>query len=762
VTPRISLCLIARDEEAMLPDCLASARQAVDEIVLVDTGSTDRTMEIARAAGAKVVEMPWPGDFCPPRNLAVVHATGDWILQLDCDERLAPGAARALRAEVRCDGPVAGLLPLHDAASLTAAPAEVVSGRARLGEPIWLPRLLRRLPDLAWTGYDSVTDFLERHGLSARWVPADIVHLGAVPELRRARGKSGRNLDYLGRLHAERPDDLYVCGLLAQELLSAGRYPEARQVADRGWSRIQSVPRTRLLGRLAVARALLLLQLGEAAAALTTARAAAQRDGVHPDLSWLEGRALEELALGAAGPAEKHRLLAEAERAHGQARACSGQRRSDASIKGASTWLPLAGQGRVRLQLGRRDEAGQALRAALAEQPGLPEARLGLLELQLQGGDAAGALSGCEPLLDDKPDAWVLAAAAARALGAETDAALLAARAAERAGKGFLVPHLQERLRELRGGLRPAAPPPLPRRAPVTASGPGRRFAVTIVSPRGYPHAEGFREVAEALHHGLLALGHDSVLGTDLGLRGRQHLLLGANLLAAAGQMPPPGAILYNLEQVQEGSPWFGPELLELYRRHPVWDYSRQNVEALARLGLPRPRLVPLGFVPELCRIAPAEEDIDVLFYGSVNERRRGVLEELARRGVRVHAAFGVYGAERDRLVARSRLVLNVHYYEAKVFEIVRVSYLLANRRAVVSETGSEPVEERGFDGAIAFAPYARLVETCLALLGDAEARRRLGEAGLAAMQARPQAEYLRAALAEGARAAGHAAPRAG
>jgi hypothetical protein len=301
-----------------------------------------------------------------------------------------------------------------------------------------------------------------------------------------------------------------------------------------------------------------------------------------------------------------------------------------------------------------------------------------------------------------------------------------------------------------------------PAAAPATAAGgPPRRFAVTIVSPRGYPHAEGFREVAEALHHGLEALGHDSVLGTDLGLRGRQHLVLGANLLAAAGQKPPPGAILYNLEQVQEGSPWFERELLELYRRFPVWDYSRRNVEALARLGLPRPRLVPVGFVPELCRIAPAQEDIDVLFYGSVNERRRAVLQELSRRGARVHAAFGVYGAERDRLVARSRLVLNVHYYEAKVFEIVRVSYLLANRRAVVSETGCDPAEEQGLAGAVAFAPYSGLVDACLDLLGDPEGRRRLGEAGLAAMQARPQPEYLRAALAED-QEAGRAMPRAG
>jgi hypothetical protein len=270
---------------------------------------------------------------------------------------------------------------------------------------------------------------------------------------------------------------------------------------------------------------------------------------------------------------------------------------------------------------------------------------------------------------------------------------------------------------------------------------------VTIVSPGGYVHSAALREIGEALHHGLRALGHDSELTTDLALAGRRHIVLGAHLLAAEGREPPPGAILYNLEQVQPGSPWFRPELLDLCRRHEVWDYSRANADALEGLGVPRPRLVPVGYVPELTRIAPAPEDIDVLFYGSMNDRRRAVLEELARRGARVHVAFGVYGEERDRLVARSRLVLNVHFYEAKVFEIVRVSYLLANRRAVVSERGRDPEEERPFEQAVAFAEHGSLAETCMDLLRRPEERRRLSEEGFRTMVARPQAEYLRAAL---------------
>ncbi len=165
-------------------------------------------------------------------------------------------------------------------------------------------------------------------------------------------------------------------------------------------------------------------------------------------------------------------------------------------------------------------------------------------------------------------------------------------------------------------------------------------------------------------------------------------------------------------------------------------------------MGVPRPTVVPIGWVPQLTRIQAAEEDIDVLFYGSLNERRRAVLEELRRRGARVHVAFGVYGAQRDSLVARSRIVLNVHYYQAKVFEIVRVSYLLANRRAVVSERGRDPREEAEFEHGVAFAPYDGLVDRCLALLADDEERRRLAKAGFRVMSARRETEYLKGVVA--------------
>jgi glycosyltransferase involved in cell wall biosynthesis len=95
----LSLCVITRDAAGLLADCLASASFA-GEIVVVDSGSRDDTVEIARSHGARVVERGWPG-FGAQKNFAVSDAANDWVLCLDADERVTPELAGAIAAAVR-------------------------------------------------------------------------------------------------------------------------------------------------------------------------------------------------------------------------------------------------------------------------------------------------------------------------------------------------------------------------------------------------------------------------------------------------------------------------------------------------------------------------------------------------------------------------------------------------------------------------------------------------------------------------------------
>jgi predicted O-linked N-acetylglucosamine transferase (SPINDLY family) len=277
-----------------------------------------------------------------------------------------------------------------------------------------------------------------------------------------------------------------------------------------------------------------------------------------------------------------------------------------------------------------------------------------------------------------------------------------------------------------------------------------QRIRIVIVAPDGYAHSRAFDEFAETLLHGFRALGKEVAIARNAFDRHGLNIVLGANLLTAeTAALLPRRVVIYNLEQIYADSPWVTPTLLELFGKFEVWDYSRRNVAAIQTLApQARVKFVPVGSMPQMHRIAASEEqDIDVLFYGSINDRRRHILDELAKQGVKVKAAFGVYGSERDGLIARAKLVLNMRLYDSDIFEIVRASYLLANGRAVVSECNTETDIEEDLRSAIAGAPYDQLVATCVALLQNPQARRELAERGVQVMAARNQGDILRAAL---------------
>lgn len=438
---RISLCVIARDEERMLLDCLASAAGAVDEMVVVDTGSSDRTPEIARAAGARLVSLPWADDFSAPRNAAARAATGGFLLQLDADERLLPGAAEALRAAVRHADVDAWTLRLHNATRLGAAPEAVRQGRERLGPAVSLPRLIRRAPDLAWRGivHESISDWLAERGMRLSRAEADILHLGYADELRAARGKEGRNLALLRRRCALEPDNVTPFGYLALELIAAGDTGEACDVVEAGWALVPRQPADRSLLRLAVARAQVALREERPEAVLEAVEVGLGRDGPQPDLHHLAGQAL---ALWAArdGP-ERQARLARAAGAFEAALAFEGADGIRQYVAGASSFASWSGLGGVRLAEGRHAEALRCFERALLVHPGDRDARLGIGEVTVRRGDAQGALVVLESLLDERPDGWLLAALAARALGAHRDAEEMMRRAGDRVCRGFVAPH---------------------------------------------------------------------------------------------------------------------------------------------------------------------------------------------------------------------------------------------------------------------------------------------------------------------------------
>jgi len=269
-------------------------------------------------------------------------------------------------------------------------------------------------------------------------------------------------------------------------------------------------------------------------------------------------------------------------------------------------------------------------------------------------------------------------------------------------------------------------------------------YCIWIVAPPGYVHSAAFNEVAIVLQGGFRELGMQVPIVRDKRrIRGRA-IVLGANLLPDMPGVRPPGkSILFNLEQITPGSEWLTTDYLRLLKRHPVWDYSHYNIAQLGKLGINNITHCPIGFSDELQRIEPApDKDIDVLFYGSINARRLAILEALVKAGLQVETLFGVYGKQRDAVIARSRLVLNIHYYPAKIFEIVRISWLLANAVCVVSEDSPLDSALESVQEGIVQAPYDSLVETCRELIdiGDWQT---LGRRGFEVFSTNRQSAYL-------------------
>ncbi len=468
----ISLCVIARDEEELLPRCLSSVSGAVDEVIVVDTGSTDRTVALAEAAGAKVISHTWHDDFAAARNTAAAAASCDWILVLDADELLAPGAFAALRNATRQADFECGFLPLYNAISGDRTPQEVMgSAAARYDEPVALPRLVRRSEDLRWEGpvHESVAGWIARGQRTVKRVEAPIIHYGYTPEVGAKRGKKARNLALLEAWCRQESANPVPWTYFAWELMTApdpSAAAAAFNASARGWNALTSMAATlrpeELLSQLpspvalATVRAMLLLRAGHRAEALATVDQAEAWGAEHPNLQILRASLADEAAaqLGSDPNARRAAL----ERARSCYAACLAQRDrlfTDWVIDGATSWAAATGLGGTLLELGDPVAALPAFESALAARSAHLPAALGRVEALIELGRAEEAIAAIAPLLEraelrTQADGWVLAALACHKLGTRTDMAVFAARA-ERAiaQRGSVVPRRALKLRTM-------------------------------------------------------------------------------------------------------------------------------------------------------------------------------------------------------------------------------------------------------------------------------------------------------------------------
>lgn len=213
----------------------------------------------------------------------------------------------------------------------------------------------------------------------------------------------------------------------------------------------------------------------------------------------------------------------------------------------------------------------------------------------------------------------------------------------------------------------------------------------------------------------------------------------------------PENIIIYNVEQAVGGSKAMYPHYLKAMARFPVWDYSKRNALFLSsRLRNKRITHVPFGYVNEMTHIkTDVPKDIDVLFYGGMTDRRRRILEALARKGVEVAVLENIFGSQRDDFISRSKLVLNIHFYRPAILEVIRLGYLLANRKVVVSECNADTEMHEGLEDACFFAPYDKLVDTIINVLRREDLMSEQADRGFASFTAMPYTKILETVLSQ-------------
>ena len=220
--PTISAALIVRNEERYLEGCLASLAGQVDEIVVVDTGSTDKTTRIAESFGAKLLHWPWTGDFSAARNCALDVASRDWILYIDADERLRLPAGVRLSSYLADKSAAAGFVQFMPR-----------SGFTRYREP----RLFLNRSNIRFRGriHETVMPDVDRlcraHGFTVIPTEAMIDHLGYDSS---QDHKHPRNLPLLLAELERGPDRVYYYYHLAETYAALDDIPAAQQTALKG------------------------------------------------------------------------------------------------------------------------------------------------------------------------------------------------------------------------------------------------------------------------------------------------------------------------------------------------------------------------------------------------------------------------------------------------------------------------------------------------------------------------------------------------
>jgi glycosyltransferase involved in cell wall biosynthesis/predicted negative regulator of RcsB-dependent stress response len=226
---RLSLCMIVKNEANSLPQCLESVKDAVDEMIVLDTGSTDDTVAIAQSFGAQVQHFPWNNDFSAARNESLKYATGDWILVLDADERLAKDVIPLMQQAMQEPNALVVNLVRKEVGAVQS-PYSLVSRLFRKHDALHFSRPYHAIVD------DSVMELTkqESHWRIIELPKVAILHYGYQPGTIASRNKIEMAESAMSAFLREHPGDPYACSKLGALYVQKGEFDRGIKLLEQG------------------------------------------------------------------------------------------------------------------------------------------------------------------------------------------------------------------------------------------------------------------------------------------------------------------------------------------------------------------------------------------------------------------------------------------------------------------------------------------------------------------------------------------------
>lgn len=330
-------------------------------------------------------------------------------------------------------------------------------------------------------------------------------------------------------------------------------------------------------------------------------------------------------------------------------------------------------------------------------------------------------------------------------------------------------------------------------------------FSIVKINPLDAAPSHGFDDAIFPLYYALQALGYEvEILFNRFNPKSRNIVFGSCIAPRRTGRSMPKGSIIFNLEQLNFENKFCNPDYLAHLHDFTVWDYSSANIEFLQSLGVADFSLVPLGYVPQMSRLPQNNaRSIDTLFYGLLTERRHELImqlagsenltdntklsanitqrtesfpenflgnppEKLANENVpgknisnnkradtklsdkqspckklNVIATQDAFGALRDKLLTEAKTVLNVHAHFPARLEVVRLGYVWANKRAVVSECREDTEVPEHLQESCLFVSYDEIPEALSRLCADAKLWQAQAEKGFKVFSAKPMTVEL-------------------